>query len=226
VRHCTAWDADPQLCYTQLRTFPGMLGDERFRAGFAQLARFDLGFDAWVYHTQLRELTALAHEFPGTRIVLDHAGSPLRIGRYANCHREVLSEWRAGMRELARCPNVTVKLGGVARDACASGAQTFGEGPMSQRIAAAIGDDFHYVIDAFTPQRCMFESNFPVDKSAVTYSALWNSYKRIAARFSDDERASLFHDTAARVYSIRSDAVMSGAIAHRGQSPSTSARRD
>ena len=106
IRHITAWDPDPAHHEPGLSAAAGLLFRDDFRAGFAQLAPLGLSFDAWLYHPQIPDLTALARAFPETPIVLDHVGGPLGIGGYAGQRDEVFADWRAAMPELATCPNV------------------------------------------------------------------------------------------------------------------------
>ena len=114
IRHITAWDADPTLMNPAYAPPPGLLADRTFREGFAALAPLNLTFDAWLYHPQIDELTALAQAFPGTRICLNHVGGPLGIGVYAGKRDAVFADWSKSIRALAQCPNVVVKLGGMA----------------------------------------------------------------------------------------------------------------
>lgn len=203
VRQMAAWDPDAGLMNPEIQTSPGMYADPRFRAGFAQLAPRGLRFDAWLFHTQLGELTALARAFPGTPIVLDHLGTPLGIGAYAGRRAEVFQAWSAAMRELARCENVAVKLGGMGMRAPGMG---FGDGPAplsSEVLAESMRPWMHHCIDVFGAGRCMFESNFPVDLGAYSYRTCWNAFKRLAAGASAHERQQLFHGTAARFYGLQ-----------------------
>ena len=173
IRRMTAWDEDPRLNFPALQASSGMLTDARFRAGFAELQKLGLIFDAWVYHTQLVELEALARAFPQTTIVLDHAGTPLGAGRFAGRKAEVHADWKAGILRLAACPNVVVKLGGLAN--MLSGPLEWldsDDRPLSERMAASMRDRYLDAIDAFTPARCMFESNFPVDKRDLVSRAV------------------------------------------------------
>ncbi len=180
----------------------GIMGTAAFRAGFARLAGFGLSFDAWLYHTQVPELTRLAREFPGTPIVLDHTGGPLGIGPYQGRRDEVFATWRSAIEALAQCPNVSVKLGGLAMMVAGFGYHERPRPPSSQELADAWRPYMEACIAAFGAERCMFESNFPVDKAMCSYAALWNAFKRIAAGASAAEKGALFHDTAARVYRI------------------------
>ncbi len=180
------------------------LADPMFRAGFARLKGHGLGFDAWLYHTQIDELTALAQAFPDTPVVLNHVGGPLGIGPYVGKRDEVFGEWRDSMRRLATCPNANVKLGGLAMLVAGFG---FNEQPMppsSTELETAWRPIIDTCIDLFGPSRCMFESNFPVDKAMCSYPVLWNAFKRLAQQHSPDDKAALFHDTAARVYQLSS----------------------
>jgi len=182
----------------------GIMAAPTFRAGFAQMHGYGLSYDAWLYHTQIDELTALAQAFPDTQIVLNHVGGPLGIGPYAGKRDEVFGEWRASMRRLAACPNATVKLGGLAMLTAGFGFHEHALPPTSEDLATAWRPLLETSVELFGAERCMFESNFPVDKAMCSYPVLWNAFKRVAERYSASEKAALFHDTAARVYRLRS----------------------
>ncbi len=199
IRFSTAWDADDRVHKTVPR--PGMLMDERFREGFQYLARFGLAFDAWVYHPQLAEVGALAAAFPQTPIVLNHFGSPILGGPNASRTAEVFAEWRNGMTALASHDNVHVKLGALPVRRAAS--RQGGAAPLSsEEIAAAWRPFFEVCVEQFGARRCMFESNFPVQRRWCSYAVLWNACKRLAAVASADEKLALFSGTAARAYRL------------------------
>ena len=202
IRDTAAWD-DAEGVHAASPTGDGLLYDDaRFRAGFAKLAPLDLSFDAYHYHTQTLTMTRLARDFPDTTIVVDHLGTPLGIGPYAGRRDEIFDVWRKDMTELATCPNVNVKLGGMAMPWNGFGWDAAERPPTSDEFVAAQGRYYHHAIDAFGPDRCMFESNFPVDKLSLSYGVLWNAFKKIAAGCSDDEKESLFRGTASRFYRI------------------------
>ena len=202
IRHASGWDASPEIRNSHTNPPEGLLGDPGFRRGFAHLQRLDLTFDAWLYHPQLDELTDLAQAFPGTTIVLDHFGGPLGLGRYAGKQREVFEEWKPKIDELARCPNVVAKLGGLNMPLNGFGWEKRDRPPGSAELADATKHYYLHTIERFGPNRCMFESNFPVDKASCSYTVLWNAFKRMTADFPADEKRAMFHDTAARVYRI------------------------
>jgi predicted TIM-barrel fold metal-dependent hydrolase len=202
IRHAAAWDASPQVRNAHTEPIEHLLADPRFREGFAQLAPLGLSFDAWLYHPQIPELTALARAFPDTTIVLDHVGGPLGIGPYAGRSDEVLAQWRRHIDELATCPNVVLKLGGLAMPIKGFGWHKQAQLPGSVQLANASAPYVLHAIERFGAARCMFESNFPVDKVSCSYLVLWNSFKRLAAGASPAEKAALFHDTAVRVYRL------------------------
>src|ERR1700681_143486 len=114
IRHSSAWDADANVAGMYATRPKGLLLDPTFRKGFACLAPLGLSFDAWLFHPQIPELTDLARAFPDTKIVLDHCGGPVGRGRFANRREETFVEWKAAIRDIAKCPNVVVKLGGGA----------------------------------------------------------------------------------------------------------------
>jgi len=181
----------------------GLLMNPKLREGFARLAPLGLSFDAWMYHTQLSELVDLARAFPGTQIVLDHVGGAIGLGPHAGKRDEVFVAWSRQLHELATCPNVSIKLGGL-------GMRMFGFThhlgelpPSSEELAAAWRPYIETCIAAFGPERAMFESNFPVDKGSCSYRVLWNAFKRIAGGCSAAERAALFAGTATKLYRLR-----------------------
>jgi L-fuconolactonase len=198
IRQSTAWDASDRV--HKVVPMAGMLADREFRAGFAGLAALGLVFDAWVYHPQLGEVADLADAFPRTQIVLNHVGSPILGGPYAADRAQVFADWKAGMAALAKRSNVTVKLGALPIRLPGVGSVSKEMPPGSEEIATAWGPWLQTSIELFGADRCMFESNFPVQKRWSSYSVTWNGFKRIAAGASADEKAALFAGTAARVY--------------------------
>lgn len=199
IRQSTAWDASDRV--HKVVPIEGMLRDPNFRQGLACLAPLGLAFDAWVYHPQIPEVTDLAELFPSTQIVLNHVGSPILGGPYASRRDEVFADWRASMAALARHPNVTVKLGALPIRLPGSAANRELP-PSSEEVAAAWRPWLETSIDLFGANRCMFESNFPVQKRWCSYAVVWNAFKRIASHASADEKAALFAGTAARVYHV------------------------
>jgi predicted TIM-barrel fold metal-dependent hydrolase len=202
IRRAAAWDADPGVPNHRTEPGPRLFFDDSFRAGFAQLAPRRLTFEAWCYHRQIPDVTALARAFPDTTIILNHFGGPLGIGPYAGKAKDVFAEWRTSIAELATCPNVVAKLGGLNMEMNGFGWHERSRPPSSQELAEATRHYYDVTIETFGARRCMFESNFPVDKASCSYTVLWNTFKRIAAGASAAEKAALFHDTAARVYRL------------------------
>ena len=172
IRHATAHDPSPDIRESHTKPPPGLMGQDAFRHGFAVLGAAGLSFDAWLFHPQLPELTALCREVPDTPVVLDHLGGPLGIGPYAGRRDEVLAEWRRSMTEVAACDNVSLKLGGIGMAIFGMGWHRDG-GPSCEQLAATWGEPIRFCIELFGPERCMFESNFPVDKVSCTYADLW-----------------------------------------------------
>ncbi|GAA4328383.1 amidohydrolase family protein [Pigmentiphaga soli] len=202
VRHSTAWDADPEVVNPELGTRPGVMQDARFLAGFARLAPLGLSYDAWVYHPQMGEVAALARRFPDTRIVLNHIGGPIGIGHYAGERERTFADWRRNIAALAACDNVVVKFGGLGMRLGGAGYHLRPAPPSSAALAQDWRPWFDATLDAFGAQRCMFESNFPVDKASCGYATLWNAFKRLAGQASAAERAALFAGTAIDTYRL------------------------
>lgn len=181
---------------------PGLYRDSAFRRGFACLHKYGLTFEAWLYHPQLADLSALLRDHQDQKVVLNHFGGPLGVGPYAARKQEVFEHWRASIRELAKNPNLFIKLGGLGMNVNGFGYHHQVLPPSSGEMAQAWRPFMETAIEAFGTDRCMFESNFPVDKGMCSYPTLWNAFKRIAAACSTDEKADLFHRTAERFYTL------------------------
>jgi L-fuconolactonase len=202
IRHGSAWDDDVSLQAPVNQIAPGLLDDPKVREGFARLAPLGLSFDAWMYHPQIGELTDLARAFPETRIVLDHVGAPLGVARYAGRRDQVFASWSSSIKALASCPNAFVKLGGLGMKMFGFDFHERAAPPSSEELATAWRPYVETCIDAFGATRCMFESNFPVDKGSAPYAAFWNAFKRLASGAGAGEKRELFSGTAARFYRL------------------------
>jgi predicted TIM-barrel fold metal-dependent hydrolase len=194
IRHATGWDSSPELAQ---RDIQGVMATPQYRAGARVLT-----LDNSLYHTQLDELAALARAVPELTIVLNHIGGLVRVGPYANRDDEVLADWRRGIAAVAACPNIVLKLGGVGQKRFGFDWLARAKPIGSEELAQALAPLMHYCIEQFGPSRCMFESNFPVDKVSYAYAVVFNAFKRLSKDYSTGERAALFHDTAARVYRL------------------------
>lgn len=202
IRHSSAWDEDPAVAGMYANRPKGLLLDSTFRKGFACLAPLNLSFDAWLFHPQIGELADLARAFPDTKIVLDHCGGPAGVGRFAGRREEEFLVWRASIREIAKCENVVVKLGGLAMCLLGYDFHLRPKPPSSEEAAAAWRPYIEACIEAFGPGRAMFESNFPPDKGQCSYQVIFNAFKRIAAPLSEAEKTALFFQTATEFYRL------------------------
>ena len=202
IRHITAWHPDPAVKATIYDPTPQQMLDTKFQEGFACLKPLGLSFDAFGYHTQIAGVAALADSFPDTSIVLNHVGGPVGVGPYEGKQAEVLTQLRQDLLDLGKRANVTMKIGGLAMRLPGFGLHEQARPLDSVALAQIWRPYFDACVEAFGVERCMFESNFPVDKISTSYAVLWNAFKRLAQEFSLAEKAALFSDTAARVYRI------------------------
>jgi predicted TIM-barrel fold metal-dependent hydrolase len=202
IRHSGGWDADPIIGNSFPDMTEGFYRSSDFRAGFARLAGLGLSFDSWIYHPQLGDLVDLARAFPDTSIIVGHCGAPLGYGPYAGKKDEVFAIWKAAMTELAKSPNVTVKLGGMMMRLGAYDYDAVPRPPTSSELAAIWAPYIETCIELFGTGRGMFESNFPADKQWIGYAAVWNTLKRIATGASRDEKRALFSENARRIYRL------------------------
>jgi predicted TIM-barrel fold metal-dependent hydrolase len=180
IRHIVNWHRDPAKTYVAK---PDFLTDAAWRRGFGLLRKYGLSFDLQLYPSQMADAAALAQAHPDTTIVLNHAGMP--VDRDA----EAIALWRDGMRRLAAAPNVWVKISGL--------------GMVDWHwTEASIRPFVLETIDIFGVDRCMFASNFPVDKLYSSFDALYRAFKSIVADFTGEERRKMFATTAASVYRL------------------------
>ena len=199
IRHTVTWDPHPEI---ESREKKKVLASAEYQAGARVLARMGLSLDTGVCFPQLPELAAFAKAVPDLTIVLNHLGGLTRIGPYAKRDDEVLAAWRSGIAALAPCRNVHLKLGGIGMPRMGFDWHTRDKPIGSEELAASMAPLISYCIEQLGPERCMFESNFPVDKVSFSHHVLFNAFKRFSKGYSAAERANLFHDTAARAYRI------------------------
>jgi L-fuconolactonase len=199
IRHSVSWDPHPGV---ENRGVEGQLASSNFRAGARVLARQGLCLENTLYFPQLPELAEFAKAIPDLTIISNHIGGLMRVGPYANRDDKVMATWRRGIAAVANCPNVVMKLGGIGMPRTGFDWHTRQKPIGSEELAEAMAPWLTYCIEQFGPTRCMFESNFPVDKVSYSYNVLFNAFKRLSRGYSAAERAAMFHDTAARVYRI------------------------
>jgi predicted TIM-barrel fold metal-dependent hydrolase len=203
IRHSSPWDADKAVAGIYAERPKGLLLDPTFRKGFACLAPLNLSYDGWLFYHQLGEFADLARTFPDTRMCLDHCGGIIGIGGYAGRRDEIFKTWKASIQEVAKCPNVVVKLGGLAMVLPGFGFHEWPKPPDSEQTAAAWKPYIETCIEAFGVDRCMFESNFPPDKGQCSYQVIFNAFKRLAANCSEGEKTALFYKTAKDFYRLQ-----------------------
>lgn len=202
IRHSLARAPEGVDLMIRGRGEEGLYADESFRRGLKLLGKEGLTYDSWHYHFQNVEYLALARSAPETVMILDHFGTPLGVGPYASQREEIFKEWKLGIADIAKCENVVAKLGGMAMPDNGFGWMGRDMPASSDEFVAAQARYYHHMIDCFGPERCMFESNFPVDKLSISYPVLWNGLKKIAARYSAAEQDAMFYQTASRVYTL------------------------
>lgn len=200
IRHATAHADDPGVRPSHTKPSLGLMLDARYQRGCRLLARRGMVLDVWLYHSQLPELLQLAQTIPELSIVLDHLGGPLGIGKWQGRREEVFALWQKDIESLGRCQNLVIKLGGMAMPLNGYDWHKRSEPADSSAMAAVYAPWYHHGMAVFGPERCMFESNFPVDRVSCTYRVLWNMFKRLAAGCSAGEKDAMFRDTARQVY--------------------------
>jgi predicted TIM-barrel fold metal-dependent hydrolase len=202
IRHSGARDPDPSALTIPGRGLPGQYEREDFRRGVKLLGKLGLSYDTWHYHFQNADYAALARAVPDTLFVLDHFGTPLGVGRFAGKRDEIFEQWKRDIAEIAQCPNVFAKLGGLAMPDNGFGFHLRDRLASSAELVEAQRRYYLHTLECFGVERCMFESNFPVDKQSISYRSVWNAFKIMAAELSESEKHALFYGNAERVYRL------------------------
>ena len=202
IRHGASWDESEEIRNSHSNPIRHIYLDDQFQQGIEQLDLLNLTLDAWNYHSQINELKELAKVFPNLKIVQNHFGGPLGIGPYKDKKKEVFLAWGEAIKDLAECKNVYLKIGGLAMPINGWGWHKRSKPATSDELVESHGKYYLHAIKSFGSTRCMFESNFPVDKRSISYPVLWNAFKKISLEFSDEEKDYLFSKTAEEFYSI------------------------
>jgi len=202
IRHAGAREEQSEALTIPGRAPAGLYENPGFRAGVQRLGELSLTYDTWHYHHQNRDFAELARAVPGTTMILDHFGTPLGVGPYTGKREEIFEQWREDIGEIARCENVVAKLGGLAMPDNGFGWDKQEQPPTSDEFVAAQKRYYLHTIECFGVERCMFESNFPVDRRSLSYAVLFNGLKKIAAEFTDAEQDMLFSGTASKIYRL------------------------
>ncbi len=202
IRHAGAREENSAALMIAGRGIKDLYAREDFRQGMKVLGRMGLTYDTWHYHHQNKAFAKLARAVPDTVMVLDHFGTPLGVGQYQGKREEIFEQWKKDISEIAQCENVVAKLGGLAMPDNGFGWHQRPIPPTSDEFVAAQKKYYLHTIECFGPDRCMFESNFPVDKHSISYHVLWNGLKKIILDFSEDEKNAMFSGTASRVYRL------------------------
>jgi len=202
IRHAGSHALHPDVLMIPGRAPVDLYADPAFAAGIKRLGERELTFDTWHYHYQNRDFADLARRVPDTTLILDHFGTPLGVGPYATQREHIFRQWKTDIAEIAACDNVVAKLGGLAMPDNGFGWNTAERPPTSDEFVASQRRYYEHTIEQFGPERCMFESNFPVDRLSLSYRTVWNAFKKMIAAYTDDERDAMLRGTASRVYRL------------------------
>ncbi|MFP6801746.1 MAG: amidohydrolase family protein [Pseudomonadales bacterium] len=206
IRHAGACATHPKELFIPGGAPKGLYADQKFRAGVRLLGRKGYSYDTWHYHYQNKDFYELALAAPDTQMILDHFGTPLGVGYYADKKAGVFKQWKQDIKKIAECDNVIAKIGGLAMPDNGFGWHNRSTPPDSDEFVEAQRDYYLHTIDCFGPDRCMFESNFPVDRFSISYPVLYNGLKKIVVDFSEEEKDAMFYDTAERIYRLHGEA--------------------
>jgi L-fuconolactonase len=200
IRPTAVWHESAEV--RPLEIIPHLLVDPRSKKAIACLRRMGMTLDAWVFFTQLEDTLDICRSFPDLTVIVNHTGGPLGLGPHAGKRDEQFDLWRSRIRALADCPNAYMKIGGLGMRYAAFNFHTLERAPSSDLLVQSWRPYVETCIECFGANRCMFESNFPVDKGMYSYQVVWNAFKKLAAQCTQAERTHLFSATAQDVYRL------------------------
>ncbi len=202
IRHSGARDSRPENLIIPGRAPAYLYGREDFRAGLRTLAKHGFTYDTWHFHHQNEDFLELAQAVPEVTMILDHFGTPLGVGIYRGNQDTIYQQWKQDIAQIAKCPNVYAKLGGLAMPDNGFGWDKRDLPPDSDELVKRQQKYYMHTIECFGPQRCMFESNFPVDRLSLPYHVVWNGFKKLVSDFSEEDKHAMFYGNAEKVYRL------------------------
>lgn len=202
IRHAGAHAEFPEILMIPGNAPANLYENKEFRVGMNKLGSMGYSFDTWHYHYQNKAFLDLAKACSNTQMILDHFGTPLGVGPYASQKDQIKKDWKKDIAAIAKCDNVVAKIGGLAMPDNGFGWNTQEKPPSSDEFAEAQREYYLHTIECFGPDRCIMESNFPVDRLSLSYHVLYNGLKKIVKDFSQAEKDQMFYGTAERIYKI------------------------
>ena len=202
IRHAAGWDKNNEIHNSHSNPIENIYYDKNFIKGAEELINLNLTFDAWHYHHQITDLSIFAERYPELIIIHDHFGGPLGVGPYEGKREEIFKKWKDDISLLSESKNVYAKLGGLAMPVNGWNFHKQDKPASSDQIVDLHQQYYLHTINCFGADRCMFESNFPVDRRSVTYHILWNAFKKMVSDYSDEDKNKLFFKNAKDVYGV------------------------
>ena len=202
IRHAAGWDKNNEIHNSHSNPIENIYHNKSFMKGAEELINLNLTFDAWHYHHQINDLSIFAKKYPELTIIHDHFGGPLGVGPYEGKKEEIFKKWKDDISLLSESKNVFAKLGGLAMPVNGWNFHKQNKPASSDQIVDMHHEYYLHTINCFGVERCMFESNFPVDRRSVSYHILWNAFKKMVLDYSDEDKNKLFFKNAKDVYGV------------------------
>ena len=202
IRHAAGWDQSNEIHNSHSNPIKNIYYDPSFRKGAEELIKLNLTFDAWHYHNQISDLSIFAKDYPELTIIHDHFGGPLGVGPYQGKKQEIFKKWKDDISQLSENKNVHSKLGGLAMPVNGWNFHKQDKPATSDQIIEMHYDYYLHTIECFGVDRCMFESNFPVDRRSISYHVLWNAFKKMVSNYSNEDKNKLFFQNAKDIYGL------------------------
>ena len=202
IRHAAGWDQSNEIHNSHSNPIKNIYYDPSFRKGAEELIKLNLTFDSWHYHNQISDLSIFAKDYPELTIIHDHFGGPLGVGPYQGKKQEIFKKWKDDISQLSENKNVHSKLGGLAMPVNGWNFHKQDKPATSDQIIEMHYDYYLHAIECFGVDRCMFESNFPVDRRSISYHVLWNAFKKMVSNYSNEDKNKLFFQNAKDIYGV------------------------
>lgn len=180
-----------------------------FRKGYQRLGKRNLTYDAFLYSYQLKDFIDLATAIPATKVVLDHIGTPIGlvnpvggVGKTTKERAKIKAEWYEDLASVATIDHVQLKLSGLFMPIVGFNYHLRKTPPSLNEVVDAIAPHVEFALKQFGVERCMFASNFPMDKVSLSFEMLYDAYFKIVENYSEADQRKLFYDNALAFYGI------------------------
>lgn len=210
IRETLAWQPNKRILNGSKK--PDLINTVNWIKGFEIFSKFNLSFEATIYHNQIHDLAKLAESYPNIKVMVSHLATPVAVagefggmGKTKHERDQIYNTWKDSISRLAENQNVNIKLSGLGMPICGFGWNKQNSNFSNETIADSFAPYINHAIDSFGIDRCFFGSNYPIDKVSFPLTTLIEAYKIILEDLTDHQRSKIFYMNALNFYNINQE---------------------